>query len=174
MGITIGMAVAALGAAFMGVPAGSLGAATEGFAATGFAATGEHAATERNGFDAATDGHGRVYVTEGNSLVRVAPRGRKATVAVFGNRGVPGLVPSGVALGPDGAFYVGESTTFAFRPGQARVWRVVPGEEPQVYAVGLTAVVSVAWSAEGRLRVRERNGEVVQLGPHSRRIRSAG
>jgi hypothetical protein len=77
------------------------------------------------------DPHGRVYVTEGPALVRMAPRGRKTRVAVFPYLGPPALRPSAsaVALGPDGAFYVGESSVV---PRRARLWRVVPGQEPQL------------------------------------------
>ena len=47
-------------------------------------------------------------------------------------------VPTSVALGPDGAFYVSELTDFPFPVEGARIYRVVPGEEPQVYAEGFT------------------------------------
>jgi hypothetical protein len=62
--------------------------------------------------------------------------------AVFPNRMVsnplgPGTVPqqsvpTSVALGPDGAWYVGELSGFPFTPGTARIWRIVPGHAPQV------------------------------------------
>ncbi|MFF5076758.1 hypothetical protein ACFY36_06885 [Actinoplanes sp. NPDC000266] len=118
------------------------------------------------------DPRGRVYVTEGSSLVRIAPRGRRSTVAVFPWAGPLALRPvaSGVARGPDGAFYVGETT---FVPGRARLWRVVPGQEPQVYAAGLTAVVDVRWSPGGRLSVRERDGSVLRLYPKGRSVRES-
>lgn len=107
----------------------------------------------------------------GNSLVRVSPRGRLSTVAVFPSRTVPApavpggppagtpilmqSVPTSVVPGPDGAFYVGELTGFPFRPGQARVWRVVPGHRPQVYATGFTNIIDLAWGADRRLYVLE-------------------
>lgn len=127
-------------------------------------------------FDRAVDGRGRVYVAEGDTLVRLAPRGRRTTVASFPSRMVPAParlpdgtprgtpvrmrpVPSSVTRGPDGAFYVGELTSFPFAPGRARVWRVVPGQPPEVYAGGFTAVVGLQWRSDG-LYVRElgRNG----------------
>ncbi|SNY48771.1 hypothetical protein [Paractinoplanes atraurantiacus] len=116
------------------------------------------------------DPHGRVYVTEGSSLVRIAPRGRRCTVAVFPWAGPLALRPvaSSVALGPDGAFYVGETT---FVPGRARLWRVVPGQRPQVYAAGLTAVVGVRWSPDDRLYVRERDGSLLRVFPRGRLVR---
>jgi hypothetical protein len=63
----------------------------------------------------------------GNNLLRVSPHGEISTLAVFPQRLVdappsPGLpmgtqlpmdaVPTSVAVGPDGAFYVGELTGF--------------------------------------------------------------
>ncbi|MEU8818331.1 hypothetical protein [Actinoplanes sp. NPDC048796] len=116
------------------------------------------------------DPHGRVYVTEGSSLVRIAPRGRRCRVAVFPWAGPMALRPvaSGVARGPDGAFYVGETSLV---PGRARLWRVVPGQEPQVYAAGLTAVVDVRWSPDDRLSVRERDGSLLRVFPRGRLVR---
>ena len=154
-------------------------------------------------FPAATDHRGRVYLTEGDALVRYAPRGRRATVAVFPSRLVPAperqrdgtprggpilmpAVPSGVTAGPDGAFYVGELTGFPFPAGRARVWRVVPGRPPEVYAAGFTAVIDVAWGPDGRLYVLEiarnglrsgdRTGALVRVNPRGRHqtVASAG
>ncbi|MCM4079709.1 ScyD/ScyE family protein [Actinoplanes sp. TRM88002] len=117
-------------------------------------------------FDAAVDRRGRVYVTEGDTLVRLLPRGRRSTVASFPSRLVPAPerlpdgtprgtpvrmrpVPTAVAQGPDGALYVGELTGYPFPPGRARVWRVVPGRPPEVYAGGFTAVTDLAWGPDG-------------------------
>src|SRR5690606_20151161 len=49
-------------------------------------------------------------------------------------------VPTGMAVGPDGALYVGELTGFPFTPGTARIWRVTADGQAQVYATGLTNV----------------------------------
>jgi hypothetical protein len=64
-------------------------------------------------------------------------------------------VPTSVALGPDGAFYVGELTGAPFYPGEARVWRVVPGRSPTVYAQGFTLIIDIAFDEHGRLIVLE-------------------
>jgi sugar lactone lactonase YvrE len=64
-------------------------------------------------------------------------------------------VPTGVVQGPDGAFYVGELTGFPFVPGAAKVWRVMPGEEPTVYAEGFTNIIDLAFDADGNLFVLE-------------------
>jgi DNA-binding beta-propeller fold protein YncE len=64
-------------------------------------------------------------------------------------------VPTGVAVGPDGAFYVGELTGFPFPVGGASVWRVAEGEEPAVYATGFTNIIDVAFGQDGTLYVLE-------------------
>lgn len=101
-----------------------------------------------------------------NALVHVDISGTITTVAVFETRTAefpPGSgnmipmepVPTGVTVGPDGAYYVGELTGFPFPIGGANVWRVVPGEEPEVYASGFTNVLDVAFDDEGNLYVLE-------------------
>jgi hypothetical protein len=77
--------------------------------------------------------------------------------------GIPGLppqipmqsVPTTVVVGPDGAYYVGELTGFPFPVGRARVYRVVPGHRPQVYARGFTNIIDIAFDGRGRLHVLE-------------------
>jgi sugar lactone lactonase YvrE len=64
-------------------------------------------------------------------------------------------VPTGVVIGPDGAYYVGQLTGFPFVPGAAKVWRVVPGQAPTVYAEGFTNIIELAFDDEGTLWVLE-------------------
>ena len=108
---------------------------------------------------------GRIAVDPaGDRLVRLGPRGRLCTVARFGARLLPApsgdrpvllrSAPSSVVRGPDGALYVGERTTFPYPAGRARIWRVVPGRAPVVYATGLTAVTELSW-VDGRLYARQ-------------------
>jgi sugar lactone lactonase YvrE len=105
----------------------------------------------------------------GNDLLKVDHKGRISVVAVFPPRlvdappGIPGLppqlpmqaVPTSVVKGPDGAYYVGQLTGFPFPPGAARVWRVVPGHKPTVFARGFTNIIDVAFDKRGRLYVLE-------------------
>lgn len=93
----------------------------------------------------------------GNTLLRVNPGGRIETLAVFPNTDVPNppflppgttsmqAVPTSVVRGDDGAYYVSQLTGFPFPAGGSSIWRVVPGEEPEVYATGLTNVTDLAW-----------------------------
>ncbi|MDQ0377053.1 ScyD/ScyE family protein [Amycolatopsis thermophila] len=107
---------------------------------------------------------GRVVVDAGgNSLLWVPEHGRIQTIAVFPTRTATApdgsqvpmqSVPTSVALGPDGALYVGELTGFPFPQGAARVYRVVPGKAPQVYAEGFTNVIDIGFT-NGKLYVLE-------------------
>jgi hypothetical protein len=60
-------------------------------------------------------------------------------------------VPTSVVRGPDGAYYISQLTGFPFVPGAANIWRVVPGEEPTVFASGLTNVTDLAFASDGTL-----------------------
>jgi len=64
-------------------------------------------------------------------------------------------VPTGVAVGPDGALYVGELGGVPFNPGTSSVFRVVPGQAPTVVASGFTAIGDITFDRSGRLLVLE-------------------
>src|SRR5581483_37434 len=64
-------------------------------------------------------------------------------------------VPDSVAVGPDGALYVGELGGFPFNPGTSKVYRVVPGHSPTVAASGFTAISDIKFDPWGRLLVLE-------------------
>jgi hypothetical protein len=106
----------------------------------------------------------------GNDLLRVGPDSRISTLAVFPQRLVtappslglpPGTqlpmdsVPTPVVRGPDGALYVGELTGFPFPVGGARIYRVVPGHAPRIFASGFTNVIDMAFARDGSLLVLE-------------------
>jgi hypothetical protein len=119
--------------------------------------------------------HGGVVVADAaaNDLLFVAPSGAISVLAVFptipeiaapGSLG-PGQttpveiqaqpVPDTVAVGPDGALYVGELGGAPFDVGASSVYRVVPGHAPTVYASGFTAIGDIAFDPRGRLLVLE-------------------
>ena len=50
-----------------------------------------------------------------------------------------------MAVGPGGALFVSELTGFPFPQGAARIFRVVPGHAPTVWATGLTNVTDLTW-----------------------------
>jgi hypothetical protein len=91
----------------------------------------------------------------GNTLVSIK-NGTMKTLAAFKNRmGTSPItgpnpvefqaVPTDVVKGPDGAFYISQLTGFPFIEGAARIYRMVPGHRPKVWASGLTNVTSLAW-----------------------------
>jgi hypothetical protein len=66
-------------------------------------------------------------------------------------------VPTSVAIGPDGAFYVGLLRGIPSDPGTSYIYRVVPGHKPMIWARGLTSVTSIAFDRQGRLLATEFN-----------------
>ena len=106
----------------------------------------------------------------GNDLLWLSPKGKVSVLAVFPVRraaltpalakqtGNPKLrsilyqsVPSSLAVGPDGALYVGELTGWPFVRGAARVWRVVPGREKTVFATGFTNISDLEFDGKDLL-----------------------
>jgi len=64
-------------------------------------------------------------------------------------------VPTAVAVGPDGALYVGELGGVPFDRGTSDVYRILPGHRATVYARGFTAIGDIAFDSQGRLLVLE-------------------
>jgi hypothetical protein len=102
----------------------------------------------------------------GNAVVRASHKGTFTTIAVLppgsalappflglppGTQIPTDAVPTSVVQGPDGAYYISQLTGFPFEKGDANIWRVVPGEEPTVYASGLTNLTDLAFAPDGSL-----------------------
>ena len=108
---------------------------------------------------------GRVVIADagGNDLLQVSANGEITTLAVFGPiaRPTPGppsvqAVPTTVALGPDGDFYVGVLTGGPFTVGLANVYRVPSGGGTPVVAYsGFTNIIDIAFGNDGSLYVLE-------------------
>jgi hypothetical protein len=107
------------------------------------------------------NGAGREFVVDsgGNSLLQV-DNGKDSisALAVFPSR-VNGRstdsVPSAVAVGPDGAYYVSELSGVPFAVGAARVYRVVPGQAPQIFVGNFTTIIDLDFDSAGNLYVLE-------------------
>lgn len=124
-----------------------------------------------NPFDAAVEGDVTALVDAGgNTLYQVTAEGVLSVIATFPEQMIeapeflglpPGTlipmqaVPTSVAMGPDGAWYVGELNGFPFPVGTSRIWRIAEGEEPEIYAEGLTAIVDIAFDTDGNLLALE-------------------
>jgi hypothetical protein len=101
----------------------------------------------------------------GNDLLKVAANGTISTLAVFPTfpkpPGLPGppnvqAVPTSVAVGPDGDYYVGQLTGFPFIPGTANVYRVpTEGGTPEVEYSGFTNIIDLTFGPDGSLYVLE-------------------
>jgi len=130
-------------------------------------------------------GGGEVLVADAaaNRLLHVDQHGTITTVARFRPETVPwGLpfgppigtpvpaeaVPTAVAVGPDGAYYVSELTGFPFSKGVARIWRIAPGGVDALcdpahpttgrctsVATGFSSVIDLAFGRDGTMYVLE-------------------
>ena len=149
--------------------------------------------TESNPFDVqALNGNSALVVdSAGNDLLRVNARGRVDVLAVFpdalastanikslfgcpaGPPNICGLpvkipaeaVPTSVAIGPDGWYYVGELKGFPAPTGESRIWRVAPWAKSAdcghsddcqlVFDGGFTSIIDLAFGPDGLLYVVE-------------------
>jgi hypothetical protein len=143
------------------------------------------------GVAALPDGSALVADAAGNDLLRVYPGGRIVTVARLkprvvrvpealpdeiggdplppaGTRVPSEAVPTSVAVGADGHYYVGELRGFPATPGTSQVWRIAPGSvnavcDPKAphrgdcrrYADGFTSIVDLGAGRDGSIYVVE-------------------
>jgi hypothetical protein len=103
-----------------------------------------------------------------NDILFVNAAGQISTLAVLpliseptsGGTVMAQPVPTSLAVGPDGALYVGElggvgGPGTGNDVGDVNVYRIAPGGTPTVYASGLTMIGSIAFDQAGRLLVME-------------------
>jgi glucose/arabinose dehydrogenase len=120
----------------------------------------------------------QIVVDAGANAVLEVKDGQVELLALIPNRrnGRRQSVPSSIALGPDGAYYVGELAESSGK-GKARVWRVPPeGGTATVYSSGFTTISGVAFGPDGSLYVTEfalnfekLNGRLVRVAPDGSR-----
>jgi sugar lactone lactonase YvrE len=65
------------------------------------------------------------------------------------------IVPTSVAVGPDGNFYVGNLTPTPYTDGSAKILKITPTGDLSIFATGLTTVLGVAFDSQGRLYALE-------------------
>jgi len=119
---------------------------------------------DSNPFGLVAEAGGVVVADAGaNALLEVAANGDILTLAVFAARPNPtpigppfvDSVPTAVAVGPDGAYYVSELTGVPFAAGFANIYRVIPGQAPTVAWSGFTTVIDLVFGPDGCLYVLE-------------------
>jgi DNA-binding beta-propeller fold protein YncE len=124
----------------------------------------------------------QIVVDAGANAVLEVRNGKVRLLALIPNRrnGRRQSVPSSIALGPDGAYYVGELAEAAGK-GKARVWRVpADGGTATVYRSGFTSITGVAFGPDESLFVTEFSlnrrfgGRVVRVAPDGSRTVLAG
>lgn len=152
---------------------------------------GPQSNVDSNPFDVASLGaHALVADAGGNDLLRVDRQGNIEVVATFpieivstsnlnALAGCPAPtplcalppelpaqpVPTSIAVGPDGAMYVGELKGFPAPTGESNIWRVAPGATDarcgsspacsKVFDGGFTSIIDLAFGPDGRLYVSE-------------------
>ncbi|MEH1860831.1 MAG: ScyD/ScyE family protein [Nostoc sp.] len=62
-------------------------------------------------------------------------------------------VPTGGAIGPDGALYVGEYTGFPYPEGKSRIFRIGDDLKPEVFLDGFTHITDLTFDDKGDLLV---------------------
>jgi hypothetical protein len=110
-------------------------------------------------------GHLLVADAAANDVLLVEPGGKIDWIAVLTpvSPSGPEPVSTSVAVGPDGAIYIGELTGFPGTPGLSRIWRVAPGSRHVVcpssacvqFAGGFTSIMDITFGPDGRLYVVE-------------------
>lgn len=147
---------------------------------------------DSNPFDVHSLGGGAALVADagGNDLLLVSNRGDVEVLAVFPGELVstanlkdildcpnpsplcalpPELpaqaVPTSIAVGPDGYYYVGELKGFPAPAGASNIWRVAPGASwaqcgsspdcEKVFDGGFTSIIDLAFGPDGKLYVAE-------------------
>ncbi len=143
---------------------------------------------ESNPFGLAILPGGGILVADsaGNDVLKINQKRKITTVARFLREDVPwpdGLpfpgpppgtptpaesVPTAIAIGPDGAWYVSELKGFPFIKGTSRIWRIEPGAKNATcdpanpntgacttYATGFTSVIDLAFGRDGTMYVLE-------------------
>lgn len=147
---------------------------------------------DSNPFDVQSLGGGNALVVDagGNDLLRVDKSGHVDVLAIFPDQivstenikdlvGCPNdsplcdlppempaqAVPTSIAVGPDGHYYVGELKGFPAPAGASNIWRVAPGASwaecgsspdcVKVFEGGFTSIIDLAFDENGTLHVVE-------------------
>jgi hypothetical protein len=100
---------------------------------------------------------GELYVAESNhgAIDKVNVETGEITRVIDMSATEGHVVPTALAVGPDGNLYVSNLLTFPAVEGGAKVWTLSAEGELTEYGTGLTAVLGLAFDAEGTLYALE-------------------
>ncbi len=129
-----------------------------------------------SGFARTPDGAFVVADAGANDFVQATDAGVVATLGVLPPRPNPlpngppfyQSVPTGITIGPDSAYYIGQLTGFPFPPGAANVFRFDPLTSTTTEAfTGFTTIIDVTFDNAGMLYVLQisSNGLASPMGP---------
>lgn len=135
-------------------------------------------ARDSNPFGFAITPNGDFVVADAgaNAFVNATAAGVVTTLGVLAARPNPlpfgppvfQSVPTSIAIGPDGAYYIGQLTGFPFPPGAANVYRYDPTTDALSIAYsGFTNIIDLTFDADGDLLVLQltTNGLASSMGP---------
>ena len=103
---------------------------------------------------------GMFYIVNPNhgALDKVDPATGTITRVIDFSATYSHIVPTVVAVGPDGNFYVGNLSVFPVTPGSSAIYMVTPAGEPSIFVKGLTAVLGLEFGPDGQLYALEMSG----------------
>ena len=109
---------------------------------------------DSNPFHLAALPGGGLLVTDagGNDLFKVLANGAMNLLAVFPNApGTPERVPTGIAVAPDGSYYMSELTGAPFIAGSAKIYHILTDGTVAGIFGGFTMLTDLAFGADGPL-----------------------
>lgn len=149
-------------------------------AAHEFAVNPAGGSVDSNPFGMARTPSGNFIVADAgaNAFLQATSDGAVTTLAVLPAKPNPlpfgppvyQSVPTSIAVGPDGAYYVGQLTGFPFPPGAANVYRFDPVTSSMTTAfTGFTNIIDLTFDEYGMLYVLQvsSNGLASAMGPGS-------
>jgi len=106
------------------------------------------------------ESNGELYIVNPNhgELDKVDPATGTITRIIDFSATYGHIVPTVVAVGSDGNFYVSNLSVFPVTPGNASIYKVTPAGDVSVFVKGLTAVLGLEFGPDGQLYALEMSG----------------